>query len=579
MLAKSPYNIPRVGAPQRTKASPPSSTKDTASLRMQWQPQLASHCDEEETRKSPSTGAAPGTSAEGSLRVKWDSSKAIFSDSEEEEMGARDQFSTGGGVPRRAIGGPTIVRRSTYTVADISTSNWKPPQQHAPAGENPLKMRWNSSMLTASPASSEEDVGVTQSKQPSAPPGSLKVKWNMSMASASPSSSEEDVSIPKISWQKAQAVGTSNDRIPKVKWRASQQPSAEESSLKVKWKSSMATSSPASSEEDLSSQQSQQQHQPVASNPLKAKWNASMAVTSPASSEEDVSNPKVDWHVKHQQQLPPTTAGNHVNPLKAKWNPNMASSSPASSEEDLSMRPVHPASVQRLSPSSSPLDERGGRLSPRQSRYSAHMSTSVEQASGPRSSLPVIEQRIPSPGRFLGKQSPSGAGMMQRTSPQTRLASPNRPTAAGATPNGIPLVSSPGVHHLPSPARAGTVQTRQSPAAAANTNLSHSPPPNSAKMQKTPTGRKLHPPSPRRSGPEQGAVPSPRSSQLQQASPHSVSPGQKLAVGTAKIPHPLMPTGKAGGGHTSRIQQASPSPGSAGMKPRRSGLRPPSPNR
>ena len=567
MLAKGPYSSPRVGGPRTAKGSPASSTEDTAaSLKVQRMTQLASHSD--------------GEGSEGSLRVKWDPSKAAANDSgEEKELDASNQPSRVGAMPRQVGRPATVVRRSTYNVADVPTSNWRSPQQRVPAGENPLKVEWNPSMAAASPASSEEDISITQSKQPSASPANLKVNWKASMASASPNSSEEDTTIPKVSWKKAvQPVTSGNDNIPKIKWSASQPPSAKENSLKAKWNPAMASASSPSSEEELSSQQVQQQQQPVAHNPLKVKWNAAMATTSPTSSEEDVRIPKVNWRAKGKRQQPaPSTTGNQNNPLKVKWTPSMAASSPASSEEDLSVHPGHPAISQGLSPRSSPVEDQGGQLSVHQSRYSAYVTTSAGQGgSGPRSALPQAAQRNPSPGRYLAMPSASGAGLVHRTSPQTRLASPGRPAIAT---QGIPLVSSPQAarRRLPSPSRGGAVQPRRSPA---NNNLSRSPSPGRAKTQVTPVGSKLQGPSPRRSSIEGGAIAPLQPSQLQQAAtPLSVSPSQKLAAGTGRISQPLKGPGKAIGGPNSSVQQTSPSSVSAVMKPRKSGLRPPSPNR
>ena len=568
MLAKSPYGLSRVGAPRTAKGSPASSNEDTtASLKVQRKTQLASHSD--------------GEGSEGSLKVKWDPSKAAANESgEEKDLDASNQHSRVGGMPRQ-IGRPaTIVRRSTYNVADVPTSNWRSPQQCAPAGENPLKVEWNPSMAAASPTSSEEDISISQSKQLSASPANLKVNWKASMASASPNSSEEDTTIPKVSWKKAaQPVTTGNDNIPKVKWRASQPPSTKENSLKVKWNPSMASTSSPSSEEELSSQQvQQQQQQPVSHNPLKVKWNAAMATTSPTSSEEDVRIPKVNWRAKgKRQQPPPSTTGNHDNPLKVKWTPNMATSSPASSEEDLSVHPGHSAMGHGSSPRSSPAEDQGGQLSVHQSRYSAYVTTSAGQGgTGPRSGLPQAAQRNPSPGRYLAMPSASGAGLVHRTPPQTRLASPGRPAIAAS--QGIPLASSPqAARRLPSPARGGAVQPRRSPA---NNNISRSPSPGRAKAQVTPVGSKFQGPSPRRSSIEGGAIASLQSSQLQQAAtPLSVSPGQRLAAATGRISQSLKGPGKAIGGPNSGIQQTSPSSVPVVMKPRKSGLRPPSPNR
>ena len=217
-------------------------------------------------------------------------------------------------------------------------------------------------------------------------------------------------------------------------------------------------------------------------------------------------------------------------------------------------------------------------MSVHQSRYSAYVTTSAGQGgSGPRSGLPQAAQRNPSPGRYLAMPSASAAGLVHRTSPQTRLASPGRP--AIATQGGIPLASSPQAarRRLPSPARGGAVQPRPSPA---SNNLSRSPSPGRAKTQVTPVGSKLQGPSPRRSSIEGGAIAPLQPSQLQQAAtPPSVSPGQKLAAGTARISQPLKGPGKAIGGPNSGVQQTSPSSVSAVIKPRRSGLRPPSPNR
>ena len=308
LLHKKQRNVPvRPVIPRGSQSSPaeraPQNHTAASSLKVNWTPPKAGTYQEDEFQEEPARQPV-----DASLKVRWDPSKAVVSD-DEEELEAEQQESLKvnwkARMPVEDRGGREASQMNPLKV------NWKArmpaeDEEEKSMQENSLKVKWKARM----PAEEEstqvnslkvnwkvrmpvEDEEEYEEEQELKQPNPLKVKWTVRVPV---DDDEEEESVPVVKWNPKQVPdeppvqpteGAIAEEIPKTRWNVRNV--SDPSFSPDQGRNQQRQSPDITPTQSLKASWTPRRPQGVA-NPLKMHWDPRKA--SPASSEEDLASQK-----------------------------------------------------------------------------------------------------------------------------------------------------------------------------------------------------------------------------------------------------------------------------------------------
>ena len=479
LLSKKQRNVPiRPVIPHGSGKNSTEHSTQQASLKVKWTPPK-SNADLEEDN-------VPVTN---SLKVKWDPSKAVPSDDEEEneeeleELRAKwkvrvpvedKEGETAKQVNPLKVNWTARVPDEGNEVEEKLEVKWK---ARMPVGDNeeeqvnPLKVKWTAQV----PAEDYEDEEEEGDPVP-------VVKWKARMpVEDNEEETEKQVNPLKVNWtaqvpaEDYEEEEEEGDPVPVVKWKAKQVSEPEEEIPKTQWtvrnvgdphqsRKQQRPSPDSSATQSLRGNLTPPSQRPKAvANPLKIQWDPSKA--SPASSEEDLSSQgsgespqpqRVSRYSAHSKLAYPQTSPSPT----ASGLPGRRSARPVASVSPLqkgnpAVSPVQKRSSALRQPSPARAAGTAARLTPPQSQTNQAVrarSLSPDQGAQISSSNhknPSTQSRLRSPGTAsLGRR--GGMKLMKpsgQTSATTRSTERSSIVPQQSSPNSRPQATK----QLPSP--------------------------------------------------------------------------------------------------------------------------------